>query len=112
MVGGGRVEAAALGVVEALDRRLRQRAGLGEPALFEGRFVEGQQCLEQEGVVLEVGVEVGAAVLVSAQEVAVGVARLAEEEAGALAGGVEVVIPSQHRAGVGQRRDRQRVPGG
>ena len=43
------------------------RASL-EPALLEGRLVEGQQRLEQEGVVLEVAVEVGPAVLVGAQQ--------------------------------------------
>ena len=52
------------------------RASL-EPARLEGRFVERQQRLEQEGVVLEVGVEVGAAVLVGAQQAAVRVAQLA-----------------------------------
>ncbi len=57
VVVGGREEAAALGVAEAGDHRVGERQGLLEPALLEGRFVEGEQGLEQEGVVLQVGVE-------------------------------------------------------
>ena len=96
VVGGGE-EAAALVVAEAGDHRLGELAGPLEPALLEGRFVEGEQRLEQEGVVLEVGVEVGAAVLVGAQQVAVGVAQLRPDELGAGAGGVQVVLALRGR---------------
>ena len=60
------------------------RAASNQRAL-EARLVEGEQRLEQEGVVLEVGVEAGVAVLVGAQQAAVGVAHRAEHELGALA---------------------------
>ena len=113
VVVGGREEAAALGVAEAGDRSssARARASL-EPARLEGRFVEGEQRLEQEGVVLEVGVEAGAAVLVGAQQAALGVAHRSRTNSAQRAGGVEVVLAAEHRAGLGQGGDHQRVPGG
>ena len=49
--------AALLAVGEAGDHRVGQRAGLDEPACLEGRLVEVEQRLEQERVVLEVGVQ-------------------------------------------------------
>src|SRR6201999_1581702 len=55
VVGGGE-EAAALGVGEALQDRVRERARLAEPARVERGLVQGQQRLEQERVILEVGV--------------------------------------------------------
>ena len=57
VVRGGLEEAAALLVGEALDHRVRQLARGGEPARLERRLVQGEQRLEQEGVVLEVGVQ-------------------------------------------------------
>src|SRR4051794_5748639 len=48
VVGRGREEATALAVSEALDHGLGQPLRLVEPALLEGRLVEGQQGLEQE----------------------------------------------------------------
>src|SRR5215212_8635923 len=92
VVGGGRVEAAALGVAEALDRLLCQGVRLGVPAGLESRLVERQQRLEQEGVVLQVGAEVGASVLVGAQQAAFGLAQLLEDELGAGASRVKVVL--------------------
>ena len=109
---GGGEEAAALGVGEAGDHRIGRLAGGVEPAHLEGRLVERQQRLEQVGVVLEVGVQLRLAVLPAAQQPAVGVAHLVEHELGRGARGVEVVVAAEHRAGVGERRDHQRVPGG
>jgi hypothetical protein len=43
VVGGGREEAAVLGVGEALDDRVGERASLGEPARVERRLVERDQ---------------------------------------------------------------------
>ena len=99
-------------VAEALDHRVGQRARLAEPARVEARLVEGQQRLEQVGVILEVGVEAPAAVLPGAQQPAVGVAQRAEHEVGGAGGGLEVVGSLEHRAGLGQRGDHQGVPGG
>ncbi len=59
-------------------------------------------------MVLEVGVEACLAVLVGAQEVAVGVAQSLEHEVGALAGGVEVVVALQ---GPRPPRRARRSPG-
>jgi hypothetical protein len=58
-VGGGREEAAVLGIGEAGDQRVGQRRRLGEPALLAGGFEQRDQRLQQEGVVLEVGVDLG-----------------------------------------------------
>ena len=63
-------------------------------------------------MVLEVGVEPRLAVLVGAQQVAVAVAHLGEDELGAGARRLEVVGAAEDGAGLGQGGDRQRVPGG
>ena len=63
-------------------------------------------------MVLEVGVEPRAAVLVGAQEPTVGVPQVAEDELGARDRRLDVVRAAQHGAGVGQRGDGERVPGG
>ena len=112
VVAGGGEEAAALGVAEAGDGGVRQRLGLLEPALLEARFVERQQRLQQEGVVLEVGVEAGVAVLVGAQQVPVLVAQRVEDELRAPPRGGEVVLAAEDRARLGEGADRQGVPGG
>ena len=83
-----------------------------EPALLERRFVQRQQRFQQEGMVLEVGVEPALAVLVGAQQASVGVAQIPQDELGAAARRVEVVLAPQRRAGLGQRGQHQRVPGG
>ena len=110
VVRGGE-EAATLLVGEALDHRLGGLAGGVEPAHLEGRLVEAQQRLDQEGVVLEVGVEPALAVLPGAEQAARVVAHRLEDEAGAAAGGVEEVLAAERGAGVGERGDHQRVPG-
>ena len=69
-------------VGEAGDHRVGQLPGRGEPARLERRLVEGEQRLEQEGVVLEVGVQCARAVLARAQQPALAVAQVAEHELG------------------------------
>ena len=54
-----------------------------EPALLAGRFEQRDQRLEQEGVVLEVGVDLGLPVVVGAQQAPALVAQLAQDELGA-----------------------------
>ena len=76
-VGGGREEAAALGVGEAGDQLVRERHGLLEPALLAGRFEQRDQRLEQVGVVLQVGADLRAPVVVGAQQPPLRVAQLA-----------------------------------
>ena len=63
-------------------------------------------------MVLEVGAETRLAAVVGAQEPAVGVAHLAEQELRAGDGGIAVVGTLERRARVGQGGDHQRVPGG
>ena len=67
VVRGGE-EPAALVVGEALDHRVGGLARGVEPANLEGRLVEAQERLDQEGVVLEVGVEPGLALLPGPQQ--------------------------------------------
>src|SRR5580658_7066008 len=62
VVGGGE-EAAVLGVGEVIDRRFGERRRLAVPALLERRLVQGEERLEQEGMVLKVGAQPSAAVL-------------------------------------------------
>ena len=52
-----------------------------------------------------------AAVVVGAQQPTVAVAHPLPDELGGALRGVEVARLAQHRSGVGQRRDHQRVPG-
>ena len=80
VVVGGREEAALLGVGEALDDRVGERARLAEPARLEGRLVEVQQRLEQERVVLEVGVELRLARVERAQQPPAVVAHARQDE--------------------------------
>ena len=49
----GRVEEPAVRIGEALEDRVHQRARRREPALVEGRLVQGQEPVGQAGVVLE-----------------------------------------------------------
>ena len=110
VVRGGE-EAAALLVSEALDHRLGGLAGGVEPAHLQGRLVQPQHRLDQEGVVLEVGVEPAFAVLPGAEQAARVVAHRLVDEAGAAAGGVDEVLAPERGAGVGEGGDHQRVPG-
>ncbi len=70
-VGGGGEEAAVLLVGEARDQLVGQLACVLEPALLAARFKQRQQRLQQEGVVLQVGADLGLAVVVGAQQTAV-----------------------------------------
>ncbi len=100
---GGREETALLGVGEAGDHLVGQRHGLVKPALLAGGFEQRDQRLQQEGVVLEVGVDLGLAVVVGAQQAAATVAHLALQELGAGDCGVQV---ASRRRRVRRRRLR------
>ena len=63
-------------------------------------------------MVLEVGVQLRLAVLPRAQQPPLGVARLVEQEARRAGRGVHVVVAFEHGAGLRERRDHERVPGG
>ncbi len=110
VVRGGE-EAATLLVGEALDHRLGGLAGGVEPAHLEGRLVQPQHRLDQEGVVLEVGVEPAFAVLPGAEQAARVVVHRLVDEAGATAGRVDEVLATERGARVGEGGDHQRVPG-
>src|SRR5829696_3491753 len=110
VVDRGLEEAAALAVGEALDHRVGGRAGGGEPAWLEARLVQGEERLDQVGVVLEVGVEARLAVLGGAQEAPARVAHRTEDEVGARARRVEVARLPQYSPRVGERGDHERVP--
>ena len=63
-------------------------------------------------MVLQVGGERRAAVLPGAQQFAIGVTQLIEQEGRACARRLHVVLALERRARVGERRHHQRVPGG
>ncbi len=112
MVGGGGEEATALGILEALDDRVREQHRLVVPARIEGRLVERDQRRQQERVVIEVCADPAVAVLPGAQQATLVVAQLRQQERRASDRGVDVVGALERRAGLGQRRDHQRVPRG
>ena len=60
VVVGGEEEAAAFVVAVLLDHRVGQRLRLVEPLLLAGRVVQRQQAVDEEGVVVEVGVAAAA----------------------------------------------------
>ncbi len=108
-VGAGREEPAAVVVGEQRDEAVGDGAGLVEP----GDVVDlGQreQRLEQRGVVLGVGEQVGAAVLPGAQQPAVVAAQLGEEEVGVGARRVHPVGPVERVGRLGERPQEERVP--
>ena len=71
---------------------------------------QGEQRLEQRGVVLGVGEEVGATVLPGTEQPAVVAAQLGEEEPGVGAGRVHPVGAIECLGGLGERAQEQRVP--
>ena len=102
-----------LGVAERSTIIVGERARLHEPARLEGRLVQHQQRLGQERVVLEVGIRATPGRPCTCAAGARRASRISlEQELGALARGVEVVGAPERRAGVGERRQHQRVPGG
>ena len=106
----GGEEAAAVGVGEQLDHLVGGLARGVEPANVERRLVQGQERLDQVRVVLEVGGEVRAAVLVGAQQPAALVAEVPPYELGAGHRGVEVVLARDRAARLREGADHQRVP--
>src|SRR3954451_2868126 len=75
----GLEEAAALLVGEARDHRVGELASGTKPARVERRLVEREERLEEEGVVLQVCVQLRLAVLVSPEQPTVGVAEAVED---------------------------------
>src|SRR5690242_7123282 len=86
---------------------LRDLHRLAIPPRVERRLVQRDQRLEQEGVVFEEPAD-----LRRSQKAAVGVTALSEQECPAGDRGIDVGTAAEGRAGVGQRGDHQRVPGG
>ena len=127
-----RVEEAAGRVGEALEDGVSQAAGEREPAGVEGRFVQGEEAFGEVGVVLEHAGPDRSTVLPGSLEVeraeggcrGRGRARCrcrgrrtsgqepADDRAGGAFGGGRVVGSVEEAAGLGERGDRQAVPGG
>src|SRR5205823_7985968 len=119
LVGGGREEAAALGVGKAPDQLLGEARGLGQPALLARGFEQRDQRLEQEGIILEVARDLRLPVVVDAQQLTALVAQLAEDELSAGERRLEqrrrdplvgVRRVAQERSGLRQGADHERVP--
>jgi hypothetical protein len=109
-VRGRREEAALLGIGEAGDHLVGQPRGGVEEAHLAGRFEQRYQRLEQEGMVLQVGVDLGPAVVVGAQQPAALRTQVSQHELGAGDGRLDIARLRQRRTGLGQGGDHQRVP--
>ena len=105
-------EAAALVVAEELDREEREPARLLEPARLAGRDVQLVEPVRDVGVVVEEAGVLGDAVAVRAVEAALGRRERAEQELAEASRRVEPVVALEARAGLGERGEREAVPGG
>ena len=107
------VEEAAVGCGEVVDgcaRRARARAT--NQRWLEGGLVEREQPVGTVGVVLEIAVELGRAVLPRAQQTAVGRAQVFESESGVALGRATVVVAAERPRRLGEGRQHEAVPGG
>ncbi len=77
---GREEEAPFLAVLEVGDHPVGQGPGFPQPARVAGRRVEPEQAVGQEGVILEVGGELGLALAIGPQQAAVGRAQLRRAE--------------------------------
>ena len=68
----GEEEPPLLRIGKLVDHDLGQLESRVNPARFAGRFIQSCQAVDQVGVVVEIGVELGLAVLVSVEQTAVG----------------------------------------
>ena len=111
VVGAHVVEPAGRLVPEKPEHLVGELLGRPEPAVGEGRLVEGEQSVDEAGVVLEVAVQVRGAVLPRAEKTAVGVQRLKHEGRVELRG-LAVAWLAERARRLGQRPQRQAVPRG
>ena len=72
--------------------------------------MEGEQTVGEASIVFQVAKEFGLAVAPGAQDAAVGVAHVIEQESGVVAGGIEVVGTVQSGAGFGEGAEHEAVP--
>ena len=104
---------AFLAVLEVGDHPVGQRPGLAQPAGVAGGGVEPEQAVGQEGVILEVGRELG---LAQRGRSAAGGRRASrsfvEQEVGGLLGGLAVLLDLEDAVAVGIGGDHQAVPAG
>ena len=105
-------EAAALVVAEELDREERKPARLLEPARLARRDVQLVQPVRDVGVVVEEAGVLRDAVAVGAVEAALGRRQRPEQELAEPPRRVEPVVALQAASGLGERGEREPVPGG
>ena len=109
-VGGREEEAAALIVAEELDGEAGQAVRLAEPAKVSRRDVQLEEPVRDVGVVLEVAGALGLAGPEGAVQTAV-VRERAEQELAERAGGLQIVGAVEPARRLGQRCEREPVPG-
>ena len=109
---GGEEEAPFLAVLEVGDHPIGQGPGFPQPARVAGGRVEPEQAVRQEGVILQVGGELGLALAIGPQQAAVGQAQLVEQEPGGRLGGLAVLLDLEDPVAVGVGGDHQAVPAG
>ena len=108
---GGEEEPAQLAILEVGDHPVGQRPGLAQPSGVAGRGVELEQPVGQEGVILQVGRDLGLAQAIGPQQAAVGRAELGQQELRGALGGLPVFLDAEDPVTVGIGRDHQPVPG-
>ncbi len=112
VVVGNAEEPTSIRVEEPLQERVGQVLGGGEEPRLTARLEQGQEGLEEEPVVLEVGAVGRPAATVGAQQASVAVDEFPQHEVRGVDGGGEVVVAPEHGAGIRERRDHQGVPRG
>ena len=98
-------------VGEELDREPREAVRLLEPAQLAGRDVQLEQAVRDVRVVVEVARSARAPVAAAAPQAAVLAGERAEQELAEAARRVDPVGPLEPPAGLGERGEREPVPG-
>ena len=102
-------EEAACSILEMGQQGIAERFAEGQQAGIEFRLQQFQHGLEQIGVIVEIGVQVGVAVLAGRQQAAALPQFLPDEIQRAACRGEPVVAP-EDAAGVGHALDHEGVP--
>src|SRR3972149_5741424 len=112
LVVAARVEEALDALVpEEVDHLVRPSDGLAQVAPLEGGLIDGEQAVDEAGVVLEVAVEARDAVFPAAQQAAVRPDG-AEEEVGVAHGRISIGLGVEGEGGLGEGAQHEAVPGG
>ena len=88
----GEEEPPLLCIAKLVNHDLGETQSRVNPVGFAGRFIQPCQAVNQVGVVVEIGVELGFAILVSVEQASVGEPHLVENKVGGPPRGLEVTF--------------------